>query len=118
LFESDEKASISPTVIKGKAKISISDQDNDDNIFMSEEEGKALVLDQPVSDRLYFLIVECKTISCELTVVVHQPHSVITLVDGIPQTLHYEDYNEGSKFLLFNIPPGNNTLMFNVKSKT
>lgn len=38
--------------------------------------------------------------------------------DGVPQTLFYYNDNDASKYMLYNLPRGNGTIQFNIKSKT
>lgn len=117
IVESRDRTVITPTIIKGQARIILAENNRGHNLI-TEDNGKALVMDLPMADFEYFLIVECLTAEAELSLLVYQHQTVITLVDGMPQSLHYSDFNEGSKFMILNLPTGNNTIQINVKSKT
>jgi hypothetical protein len=43
---------------------------------------------------------------------------VIKLSDGLPQAVSFQDEMDASKYLVMNIPAGNSTVAFQVRSKT
>lgn len=42
----------------------------------------------------------------------------MALHDGIPQYIKYTNHEDASKYIKFDFPGGNNTLMFNIRSRT
>lgn len=53
-----------------------------------------------------------------MTVAINQKLVIIKLRDGVPQVLNFEDEMDVNKYMLFELPAGINTVLFNVKSKT
>ena len=77
-----------------------------------------LSADKIKTDQNYFIFIEALSDLVELSLSVHQSHSVMILSDGLPQLVSYEDYLDTSKYMIFNLPLGTSTVIFSVKSKT
>ena len=70
VLESEERFSVTPTIVKGKVEISLS-TDPDGIRYDFSDDGTPLIEDNAYADSPYYLIVESLTDEAELSVVVH-----------------------------------------------
>ena len=123
MLDSKEVAAVLPTVLSGRVKMSVSFGSPAEAFAVQEGDkpgpiqisGKRLQ-----TEKNYYVYLEPLTDKAEVSITVLQPHSILTLHDGVPQLLSYEDSQDVSKYMIFNMPegPGNTTVVFYVRSKT
>jgi hypothetical protein len=53
-----------------------------------------------------------------VAVMIEQNTTVLSLSDGIPQVVTYKNRNDPTKYFLYDLPKGNSTVVFNIRSKT
>ena len=56
--------------------------------------------------------------SAELTLLVAQNQTYLTLQEGISQQISFEDADDAAKYLVLDVPEGDVTVNINVRSKT
>ena len=70
------------------------------------------------TERNYYVYIEPLTPHAEVSLVVQQSHTVQTLAEGIPHSVSYHDNQDSSKYLIYNLPGGDTSVVFFVRSKT
>jgi hypothetical protein len=69
------------------------------------------------NDRFY-LIVKCLSSSASLSLTLEQDKTIIQLIDGTPQHLHFSSYQDENKYLTFPMQSGRQSFAINIKSNT
>lgn len=70
------------------------------------------------TEQSYYVFVEALTSEAEVALTIQQTHTVLTLNEGIPQSVSYHDDQDISKYLIYNLPSGDTSIGFYVHSKT
>jgi hypothetical protein len=119
MLDSLEPAIVSHTVVSGEVKFYLSFGTLEE-AFASDKDGNffTIATDNLKTQENYYLYVEPLSKIAEVTLLVTQKHQVITLLDGSPQTVGFQDESDTQKYMLFNLPPGTSTVVFYIKSQS
>eukprot|EP00347_Sterkiella_histriomuscorum_P020253 403338511 len=124
MLESDDHASIVPTVINGEVRYYLGFSEEYTKAFHTQSNNLPIKIEEVSPDQVihpdknYYLIIEAQETAAELSLNLQQKMTYINLYDGVPQTIFFHNRDDAVKNLQFNMPAGNFTVMITVKSKT
>jgi len=120
MLDTKEPATVTPTVLSGNVRVSLSFGSLDEAFAAQERYSNPIKLigERLQTEKNYYIYIEPLTPQAEVSLVVQQSHTVQTLAEGIPHLVSYHDSQDSSKYLIYNLPGGDTSVVFYVRSKT